>query len=95
MKRYLLSLVLALLANSIPLGAQSPNTVVLITLKGQCWLTMDGKERQCVTKLLNTNYPDGRTGFYIVSVDDETYAWSGKAGISQAPIPKSCSSISL
>jgi hypothetical protein len=84
MKRYLLSLVLALLAYSTPLGAQSPNAVVLITLNGQCWLTMDGKERQCVPKL-NTNYPDGRTGFYIVSVDDETYAWSGKGGHKPSP----------
>jgi hypothetical protein len=47
---------------------------------GKCWLKVAGKEHQCVPKLLNSNYPDGRTSFYIVSTDNEAYTWSGKGG---------------
>jgi hypothetical protein len=71
---------LAHLTFSTPLLAQSETTVVMLTLQGTCWLRVEGKELPCVPKLLNTNYPSGRTGFYIVGADDSTYSWSGKGG---------------
>jgi hypothetical protein len=54
--------------------------VLLVTLHGKCWLKVEGKELPCIPKLLNSNYPSGRTGFYIVGADDSTYTWSGAAG---------------
>jgi hypothetical protein len=52
----------------------------MITLNGKCWMKVAGQEIQCVPKLLNSNYLDGRIGFYIVSTGNETYTWSGKGG---------------
>jgi hypothetical protein len=57
----------------------------MLTLRGKCWLKIDGRELQCVSRMLNTNYPSGRTGFYIVGADDSTYTWSGAGGTKPDP----------
>jgi hypothetical protein len=62
-------------------------TAYLVELRGKCWLTVNGKSLPCIPKLLNTNYPNRRTGFYIVTEEGATYTWSGASG--QKPDPDS------
>lgn len=50
--------------------AQAPKVTGVMILKGACKkLTVNGKNRtaDCTGKLLNTDYSNGRTGFYFVT----------------------------
>jgi len=60
--------------------AQSTNSVLTVIHHGKCWLKVGKKEQPCIPKLLNSNYPGGRTGFYITGKDDTIYTWSGASG---------------
>jgi hypothetical protein len=68
-----------------PSLAQTEKMILMVTLHGKCWLKLTGKEMACSPKLMNSNYPGGRTGFYISGVDESVYTWSGAGGHKSGP----------
>ncbi len=79
--RWRVVLVLALACAVESTEASAWQSTLFISLTGTCeMLRIDNKQLDCEPRMMNSNYNDGRTGFYIVSRNGEAYTWSGSNG---------------
>ena len=63
-----------------PISGAKPAVPILSNSEESAGPPSMARASPVLPKLLNTNYPNGRTGFYVVTEGGAAYTWTGASG---------------